>query len=260
MHTKKAQEYAQILGIRLSITPEDRLLVRLGKILKNKEKFVPVTIFTPNPEIVLLARRNKGFSNILNRADINLPDGFGLVLAGKISGANIPKKVIHGREFFMDLCSLCERDGKSVFLLGDDGVSNAAKKLQQKYPKLKIANAVGPAINKNAKSISQRDRLIYKDNLKHIEKVKPDVLFVGFGAPKQEKWVSDNLDKLPVKIVMVVGGTFDYLNGRVKLPPKWISSLHFEWVWRFIVQPQRVGRIFNAFFGFLWEVIKASFF
>ena len=87
-----------------------------------------------------------------------------------------------------------------------------------------------------------------------INKFKPDILLVAYGAPWQEKWISANLGELKAKVVMGVGGTFDYLTGRAKLPPRWMEKLGLEWLWRLILEPWRWRRQVNLV-RFAWRVI-----
>jgi N-acetylglucosaminyldiphosphoundecaprenol N-acetyl-beta-D-mannosaminyltransferase len=112
--------------------------------------------------------------------------------------------------------------------------------------KIKIESAGGPFLDKEARPISKDDALIEKEVVKAINKFRPHLLFVAFGAPKQEKWAYKWLDKLEVGGVMVVGGAFDFIAGRAKLPPEWMEKAGLEWLWRLLHQPRRLGRIFVA--------------
>lgn len=164
---------------------------------------------------------------------------------------------IKGREIFLELMKLANKKGFRVYLLGGErGVSkdvseklerSLKKVLERSLKKVKIEYSDGPSINESAKPVSKEDSLIEKDVINSINKFKPHFLFVAFGAPKQEKWLAKWLPELDIGGAMGVGGTFDYLIGRAKLPPPWIENFGLEWVWRLLTQPWRIKRVLIAF-------------
>lgn len=185
-------------------------------------------IVTPNPEIVLKAQEDFELKTILNNADLSVPDGVGLKLTTDIV-CNTP-----GVDLMEELIKLSSDYGFTVGLLG--GKKGIAEKtrdcLQKKYPTLKIiyVNSGGP-INNEGEIIGNK-----------LQIAKVDILFVAFGPPKQEKWVYKNLNKIPVKVAMVVGGSFDYLSNKVVRAPIWIRKLGLEWLFRLFTQPWRLKR------------------
>lgn len=190
-------------------------------------------IVTPNPEIVVMAQKDQELKSIINKADLAIPDGIGLKLFSDIvcytPGVDLMEKLI----------LMAEENGFTVGLLGGKmGVAEkAAKRLKVKYPNLKISFATGDVeIDEEGLEIESRNH----DSLFMIHNC--DILFVGFGPPKQEKWISKNLSKLPVKVVMGVGGSFDYISGKVLRAPKLIRMIGFEWLFRLILQPWRFKR------------------
>ena len=141
-----------------------------------------------------------------------------------------------GVDFVGDFCKICEKESKSVYFLGGrDGIAQkTADRLKKRFPDLKISGWLDGGIN-------------LKDCCKLIKSASPDVLFVALGAPRQEKWIYDNLREIPsVKLAIGVGGAFDFISGNVKRAPKFMRRLGLEWLWRLIIQPWRVRRIFNA--------------
>jgi N-acetylglucosaminyldiphosphoundecaprenol N-acetyl-beta-D-mannosaminyltransferase len=245
MTSRIARKQAKILGIGVNSTSKTRVLRFVRNCLAQGAKFF---IITPNPEQIMLAQKDKKFAKILNSADLALPDGIGLVWAAKFLRLPGPRKVIKGREMFLELIKLANKKTWKVFLLG--GREKVAEKtknnLEKSFKKVKIRVTEGPNLDNEAKPVTKEDSLIEKDVMNLINKFKPHLLFVAFGAPKQEKWVYKWLEKLECGGVMVVGGTFDYLAGSVSLPPKWIGKLGFEWLWRLICQPWRFKRIFRS--------------
>lgn len=211
-------------------------------------------IVTPNPEMAVLAARDPGFRRILESSGLALADGFGLRIAAWIEGKRVPA-TITGAEFTLHVARLAEQAGCSVYLLGAGrGVAEeAAKNLVLNFPKLKIAGAEqGGTIRWIAGRWEEDAALVER-----IAAAKPDVLFVALGHGKQERWIRDHLPKLPtVKIAMGIGGTLDFLAGRVWRAPFLMRKLHLEWLWRLIIEPWRFFRIFEATFVFLWMVLK----
>lgn len=196
--------------------------------LKNGEK--KYKIFTPNPEIITLAAKNPEFLQILNSADLALPDGSGLIIASKILGTPLLERV-SGVDFTEKLCDLSSKEGFTIGLIGgDSGVAvKASECLQKMYPKLKIALAEAWDPEVSADKIGGLHRSI-------------DILFVAYGQGKQEKWIYENLDKIPVKVAMGVGGAFDYFSGKIPRAPKFMRDHGLEWLYRLIRQPWRIKR------------------
>lgn len=214
-------------------------------------------VVTPNPEMAVLAARDPGFRKILEASDLALADGFGLRVAAFIEGKKVPATVT-GAEFTLRLARLAEQEGCSVYLLGAGrGVAEeAAKNLVMNFPKLKIAGAEqGGSIRWIAGAWEEEPDLITR-----IDAAQPDVLLVALGHGKQERWIRDHLSRLPsVKVAMGIGGTLDFLAGRVWRAPMILRRLHLEWLWRLLIEPWRFFRIFEATFVFLWMVLKKRF-
>lgn len=284
--TQSERKYAKILGIRVDGIPESGVLRIIRQNIATGMKF---SIATPNPEIVLAAQRNFELVKALNGSTISIPDGIGVVAASKflslpitnhqelntfyylLQGLRVGLAIlfnrkwleseiipIKGRRLFSEMLRLANKKGWKVFLLG--GTNGEAKKAENRLNlslrNLKAESADGPKLNRNAEPISERDTTSYKEVLNHINVYKPDLLFVGFGAPKQEIWIAKNLSKLKVKGAMAVGGTFNYITGVISEPPKWMEKSGLEWLWRLIKEPVRFGRIWNAVVVFPWKVYK----
>ena len=238
-----------ILGVEVDKTTKKEVLSRISYFLNNKKKFY---IVTPNPEIVLAASRNPKFAEILNSADISLPDGVGLKLADP------SLKIIKGREIALDIFDLARKYGLKIFLLGATPAVNkrATAYAQEKYPNLVVCGMSGPLIDEQAEPNNDRELAREKKAIEKINDFRPDILFVAFGAPKQEFWVNNWKDKLKVGGIVVVGGTFDYLVGATA--PKIMVSLGLEWLWRLIKEPKRLGRIVNAVIVFPLILLRSK--
>lgn len=274
MTDKIDRKQAKILGIKLSSTSKAQVL---RFVRTRPKKFL---ILTPNPEIVIRAQKDRKLAEILNSADFALPDGIGLAQAAKFLALPAPKPrvaralvllvqgasvglatffhrewltgrlaPIKGRELFLDLCKLANKKGWRVFFLGGkDGVADKARQaLKHNLKRIEIEALDGPMLNLAANPVSEKDKKRENQAVSAINKFKPHFLFVAFGAPKQEKWLSKWLPKLNVGGAIVVGGAFDYLSGRTQLPPAWTERLGLEWLWRLVRQPWRLKRILIAF-------------
>lgn len=176
--------------------------------------------------------------------------------------SNAPRALtsrVSGADVMEELVKLASERGWRVFLLGGKSgiAARAAENLIAQLPNSLIASSKGPWLDNSGKPISKSDKRKEAEVIKQINDFGPELLFVGFGAPKQEKWTSRNMDKLDTNCIMVVGGAFDYISGRVPRAPLWMRNLGFEWLFRLIVEPWRIGRQL-ALLKFAWAVITSK--
>ncbi len=239
-----------ILGIRIDTFPRSVALEKIKEFLAGNESKM---VFTPNPEMLVDAQNDIYFREILNKGDLNICDGKGIQLFAK-------EKIdrIAGVDFMVDICRLCEKEGKSVYLLGGrskDVIDMCKKKLLLLCPNLKIVGSVsGPQIKPPFEVEPQENEKV----IDHIIDTAPDILFVAFGHGKQEKWMYEFLPELPsVKVAMGVGGSFDFVAGKVKRAPQFLRRIGLEWVWRLLQEPRRIKRIWKATVVFLFYVLKS---
>lgn len=270
------QERIKILGIGIdpiTLGGTERIISRY---LRSKKANL---ILTPNPEILLRAESDRELKNILKEADLVLPDGRGLLWAASFEAMKVKAKRfrtweiigqfvisylaqlfkpqaltrviperVSGSDVVYKVAKICEQHNCSLFLLGGgEGVAAlAGKNLCQKFLNLKIAGTYSGSPDQMA---DQMTRQI-------INRSAPEGLLVGFGAPKQEKWLWRNINFLPtIKLAMVVGGTFDFLSGKLKRAPKRWQKIGLEWLWRLWQEPSRILRILRAVFVFPWRVL-----
>lgn len=222
-----------VLGVKVDdIKMEQALEVVDGWLNKRGKHY----IVTPNPEIIMVAQTDQRYKSILNDADLSIPDGIGLKLSGKI------KNTFAGVDFMEKLVEQSIVWGSTVGLIGGKpGVAEKAGEcLRKKYPGVRIVYADSGGVIDKEGNMTADYRLPTT-----VEDSRPktvDLLFVGFGPPKQEFWISKNLKKLDVKVMMAIGGSLDYISGEVPRAPKWLRNLGFEWLFRLIVQPWRIKR------------------
>ena len=220
-----------ILGVRVDdVTYAESVALLLQAIASR----TPRVVTTPNPEIVMLARRDASLRGALNRAALNIPDGIGLVLAARLAGQRL-REHVQGTDLVLLLAAESARAGHRWFLLGGYGdvAARAATALQAQFPGLQIAGA-------QAGSPVAEDDSVTRAAIRAVGPV--DVVLVAYGAPKQELWLDRNLAELEIPVGIGVGGVFNYFSGSVPRAPLWVRQLHFEWLHRLLTQPWRWRR------------------
>lgn len=247
-NAKKPLKQLKILGVGFSSTSIEGVIKYVDSSLKKKSKFF---ISTPNPEIAVESYKNRQLSVALASSDIAIPDGIGIsIVSSLLYGKSI--KRIQGRVLFRSLLEYANDHSLKVYFLGASQKVNTKlrKKIFVNYPNIIIDGDAGPKLSLEASPVSDFYTKSHIVTLNSINKFSPDLLFVAFGAPKQEIWTFKHINRLNVGGVMVVGGTFDYFVGHAREPFSIISSLGLEWLWRLAQQPKRIYRILNAVFLF----------
>jgi len=191
----------------------------------------PNLIVTPNPEIIVAAQNDPELKEIVNSASLRVPDGISLVVVSKILGQPLKERV-SGIDLMLKIIANSAKKGHKIFLLGSaPGIAQeAAVNLAKKYPGTNIVGTYHGYFKNDAEAIEK------------IKESKPDLLFVGLGAGRQEKWCKQHLTDLNVPVVMVIGGSLDVISGRKKRAPKWIQALYIEWLYRLFTEPGRWKR------------------
>lgn len=212
----------------------------------------PGYVVTPNAQHICLLQDDKYFQTIYEDAFLSVPDGVPLLWAASFLGSSLNGRV-NGTDLFRELCQLSAELGFKVFLLGGrPGAADAAAAiLQERYPNLKIAGTHCPPYG-----FEDRADELKLINSK-IKAAQPDILFVGLGAPKQEKWIYQNYRQLQVPISLGIGVSFELVSGMVMRAPKSMQSLGLEWLFRLCMEPRRLWKryiIGNTIF--VWLVLK----
>ncbi len=197
----------------------------------------PLALFSANVDMLVKASRDPVFAEELNSADILMADGMPLVWLSGLLGTPLPGRLA-GSDLVPLLAERAAARGFSLFLLGSaPGVAaNAAELLAARYPGLRIAGTLSPplAFEKSARELARiRETLAA---------AAPDVVLVGLGAPKQERWILAERASARVAAFVAVGGTFDLLTERRRRAPPLLQRIGMEWMWRMAQEPGRLGR------------------
>jgi N-acetylglucosaminyldiphosphoundecaprenol N-acetyl-beta-D-mannosaminyltransferase len=188
-------------------------------------------VITANPEFVMLARRDAELAELARSAALVVADGTGVLVASRVLRDPLPGRV-PGRLLVPAVLQLISGP---VFLLGAaPGVAErAGETLVRRIPSLQVAGTyAGSPAPENDEAIRER-----------IQAATARVLLVAYGMPAQERWIARNLPRLPsVRTAIGVGGVFDQLAGRVRLPPRFVHTIGFEWLWRLAFEPHRIRR------------------
>ena len=193
-------------------------------------------IVTANPEIVMNTRDIPGYKQIVQSADLVVPDGAGIVMAAKYLKLPIQER-IPGFELMLDLLVFANEHKLSCYFLGatDETITKFIKEIEKTYPNIQIAGF---------------NNGYFKDDtmiVKRISETRPDIVFVAMGSPKQDEWIVSTYGQFSKGLFMGVGGSFDVIAGEVKRAPEQWIKLNLEWLYRLLKQPFRLKRILRSF-------------
>ncbi len=222
-------ETVNILGVHVNKYTMKQAVEKATEFLENDKLSM---IFTPNSEILLYASNNPNFTELLNQADMIIPDGIGVVYGAKILGNPLDERVA-GFDLVCNLLPILAEKGKSIYLLGaKPGVAEmAAQNIKTNYPGIVIAGTHDGYFKDDEEVIAD------------INEAKPDFLMVCLGFPKQEMWIYNNSHRLSAKVAIGAGGCLDVFAGTVQRAPQFYCDHGIEWLYRLIKQPSRFVRM-----------------
>jgi len=229
----------------------DKTLNELNLDIKKLNKFIINTI---NPHSYVVAKNDRLFQDALKSSNILVPDGSGIVLAANFINRKKIQKIA-GADVHKFLLEKANNETLKVFYMGSSQktLDKIKEKLKKEYPNIK-AGFYSPPF---------KPEFDEKDNqniMKAINSFDPDVLFIGMTAPKQEKWLYSNKEKINFKVASCIGAVFDFYAGNVKRPPEYIINMHLEWLFRFLQEPKRLWRRnFISTPLFLWDMMNYKF-
>lgn len=200
-----------------------------------KNKDTQSFVVTPNVDHIMKLRNDKEFKIIYERATLILADGQPLLWAAKFLKKPLKEKV-SGSDLFPLVCEMAAKEGLKVFLLGaQEGVAlTAATRLTKKYTGLNVVGVYSPPFG--FEKIKEENEKI----ITLLREAQPDILFVGLGAPKQEKWIYRHINAIKVPVSLGIGASFDFEAGTIKRAPHWMQKNGLEWFWRFCQEPKRL--------------------
>jgi len=241
---------SKILGVKINPLGWEEILNLLEEKITAHKK---VQVATVNNEFIVEAQKNEKFKDTLAQTFLSIPDSAGVVWAlkklHKIEAEKTP-----GVELFLKLCRLAQLKGYKIFLLGGaSGVGEAVKKkIEEQYlgiPEISVLDGIEVSPDKNDPEL-----------LEKINAAEPQILFAALGAPKQELWIRNNIEHIDANIFVGIGGTLDYISGRVPRAPEWIRKIGLEWLFRLFQQPSRFPRIFRAVIVFPIKILEEKYF
>ena len=222
-----------ILGVPFDPLTTDETVALIARMISSG---LPHYLATANVDFVVQASEDVELRRILFDAHAVLCDGMPLVWASRKLGNPLPERVT-GSDLVPRLLREAEERGWRVYFLGgtDASVAAAAANTQKKHPKLKLVGAYSPPF----KPLLEMD---HEGILARIREAKPDLLFVAFGCPKQEKWINMHYRRMGVPVSIGVGATIDFLAGTVKRAPVWMQKTGLEWIFRMLQEPRRLAK------------------
>ena len=224
----------RVLGVNVHMAQMSQAISVISGWVKNSDicRFVVVTGMHGVSE----ARKDPVFKEILNSADFFLPDGISLVWVGRLRGYSIKTRV-PGPDLMWEYCKIAEQEGHGVFFYGDteETLEDLKANLKEHFPQLRICGAISPPF----RALTEEEET---SEIQTINESGADVLWVGLGLPKQERWIHNNRERLRVPVAVAVGAAFRFNSGNLRRAPSWIGNNGFEWLWRFLRQPKRMWR------------------
>lgn len=239
------EQQVDMFGVPLARIDMEQALSRVDQFIQER---APHMIVTSDSTGIVRAHDDPEFRAVLQAADMVTADGRGVVWMARVLGLPMRERV-SGVDMMERLCARAAERGYSVYLLGArPGVAEeAARVLQRRYPGLRVAGTHhGYFTPDEEPAIVQQ-----------IAEARPDILFVALGAPAQEKWISRHREQLGVPVAMGVGGSFDVISGRLKRAPLWMQKAGLEWLWRALLEPRRLPRLW-ALPRLLWMTLREA--
>lgn len=238
-------ERISVLGIPIDRLTMEEAMERLEAQIASR---TPGLVVTADASGLVIAGDDPEFQKILLSATLVTPDSAGVLWAMRRKGVATLGRV-SGVDLVDRLCAKSMEKGYRIFLLGAaPGIAElAAEKLQLRYPGCRIVGT------RNGYFPASDDALVAQE----IAALKPDVLFVAMGMPRQEKFIVGTMDIIRAPVAMGVGGSLDVFSGKVRRAPKWMQRLQLEWLWRLIKNPRKIGKVM-ALPKFVWRVLRSK--
>jgi N-acetylglucosaminyldiphosphoundecaprenol N-acetyl-beta-D-mannosaminyltransferase len=223
-----------VLGVRIEALQIADVVAQMEEWIRNRDG--SHSIAATSMHGIVEAQRDPTFKETLNSTDLVVPDGMPLVWLGRRAGCRLPRRV-YGPDLILAFCEQTAGRGyRHFFYGGEPGVpERLAESLKRRFPPMEVCGTFSPPF----RSLNEgEDREI--GNM--ISRAAPDVLWVGLGTPKQERWMRGHRDRLNVPVFVSVGAAFDFLSGRRSQAPSWMREYGLEWLFRLVQEPRRLWR------------------
>lgn len=223
----------QLLNTEIDNISMEEALDRIDAMVQDRK---PAYVVTPNLDHIVTIERDAYFREAYAHADLILADGKPLLWIAKARKTPIREK-ISGSDLFPRLAELAANNGYTMFFLGaGEGIAaQAAEKLKKQYPGLRIAGCYAPPIG------FEQDRSAVHEIIRRVQTASPDILVVGLGTPKQEKFLYRYYKQMEVPVSLGLGASFDFIAGNRKRAPRWMSEHGLEWLYRTLQEPKRLA-------------------
>ncbi len=223
-----------IAGVPVHNLSMQETLSKIEELIANRE---PCYLGSVNADMVVRCFRDRSFAEYYKKCHLSLTDGVPILWASKFLGTPLKEKVA-GSDLVPQLCELANTKGYRIFFLGGrPGAAEVARtKLLQRFSNLHIVGTYAPpfGFEKDSRELWKIEQM--------IKQAAPDIVLVGLGAPKQEKWIQQHCQRLGVPVMMGVGVTFEFIAGIVQRAPLWMQKSGLEWLWRLSMEPKRLWR------------------
>ena len=232
--TQEESPQIKVLGYKINLVQMEQVLEVMERWIQ--ENSLNKYIVASGMHGIMEAHKDAGFKTVVNSADLFVADGISLVWAARLRGHSLKKRV-SGPTLMARFLELANERGYKVFFYGDtqETLDQLTAKLEQRYDQLNIVGAYSPPFRALTE---EEDREI----VSMINESRADVVWIGLGLPKQERWMYEHRESLTVPVSVGVGAAFKFESGAVGRAPSWLGELGFEWLWRLIQEPRRIWR------------------
>lgn len=231
---------ADILGVKLNLVDYAETIAAMEDAISNRSQ---LTITFINVHSIMTAQKDEELRNSINKSSLSVPDGMPLVWISRWTDTPLSDRV-YGPDLFLLFYKLSENKGYSHFFYGSSPA--VLRRLTEKFRNVRITGSISPPYGQP--TLAQESQFI-----EEIKRSNPDVLWVGLGCPKQEKWMNQVRDRIPVPVIAGIGAAFDFHAGMVRQAPRSWQRYGLEWLFRLIQEPRRLAfryLVYNPLFLF----------
>ena len=247
-------DQVSICGIAIDNVSKKEAVGRVDELVTRRE---PCYLFPLNVDVTMKIHADAHLRKLYRGASLIVVDGMPVVWASHWLSTPLKERVA-GSDLFVLLCGLAAERGYRVYFLGARPrvAARAAQVMSEQFPHLQVAGTYSPPFGFD-KDEEENKRIIGM-----LREAQPDLLFVGLGSPKQERWIGRFYKQYQVPVSMAVGASFDFAAGNVRRAPHWMQQVGLEWAWRLLMEPRRLWRRYllenPLFFYLVWKQAVAK--